>query len=122
MTAAVDTATAVSSITKAEKFTTVSRPGVGSSSSSPKQRPQSCSSPPPGDNIKRINPFDDRFLTSFPPLGGRPPALPGEIENLSDPDQQKIEGIDGLGFPLCGTHCGSWTRWARQEYPMRKYN
>jgi hypothetical protein len=89
MTAAADTATAMSSITDADKFTTVSRHGVGSSSSTPKQRPQSCSPPHSGDNIKWINPFDDRFLTSFPPLGGHAPAFPGETGNLSDPDQQK---------------------------------
>jgi hypothetical protein len=55
----------------------------------PKQRPQSHSPPCPGDDIKWINPFDDRFLTSFPPLGGRAPALPGKMGNLSDPVQQK---------------------------------
>jgi hypothetical protein len=43
MTAAPETSTAMSSITYADKFTTVSH--------------QSCSPPCPGDNIKRIDPF-----------------------------------------------------------------
>jgi hypothetical protein len=89
MTAAADTATAMSSIMDADKFTAMSWHGVGSSSFPPKQRPQSCSPPRPGDDIKWINPFHDRFLISVPPLGGRTPALPGEMGNLSDPDQQK---------------------------------
>jgi hypothetical protein len=89
MTTATNTATGMSSIMDLEKFTTVSCCGVGSSSPPPKQRPQSCSPPCPGDNIKTINPFDDSFLTSFPPLGGHAPALPGETGNLSDPEQQK---------------------------------
>jgi hypothetical protein len=81
MTAATDTAMAMSSITDADKFTT--------SSSPPKQRPQSISPPSPGESLKRINPFDDSFPTSFPPLGGCAPALPGDTGNLSDMDQQK---------------------------------
>ena len=79
MTAAADTATAMSSIMDADKFTAMSWHGVGSSSFPPKQRPQSCSPPRPGDDNKWINPFDDRFLISIPPLSGRTPALPGEI-------------------------------------------
>jgi hypothetical protein len=66
MPTAADTTTAMSSITEADKFTTVSCCGVGSSSSPPKQRPQSCSPPPPGDIIKKDQPFKDRFPTSFP--------------------------------------------------------
>jgi hypothetical protein len=76
MTAATDTARAMSSITDADEFTTVSCHGGGSSLSPSKQRPQSCSPPHPGNNIKWINPFNDKFLTSFPPLGGHAPALP----------------------------------------------
>jgi hypothetical protein len=79
----------MSSITDTDKFTTVSHSGVGSSSPPPKQRPKSCSPPRPGDNIKRINPFDNSFLTSFPALGGCASALPGETGNLSDPEHQK---------------------------------
>ncbi len=47
MTAAANMATGMSSITDADKFTTVSHRSVGSSSSHPKQRPQSCSPSPP---------------------------------------------------------------------------
>jgi hypothetical protein len=90
MTTAADMATAMSSITDADKFTTVSCWGVGSSSPPPKAEAPKLPPPPhPGDNFKRINSFDDRFPTSFPPLVGRQPALPGETGNLSDPDQQK---------------------------------
>jgi hypothetical protein len=88
MTAAADNATAMSSIMDADKLSTVSHCGIGLSSPPPKQRPQSCSPPCPGDDINRINPFDDSFLTSCPPRG-RAPALLGEMENLSDPNQQK---------------------------------
>ncbi len=103
MTATADMAMAMSSITDADKFTTVSRCSVGSSSYPPKQRPQSCSPPHPGDDIKWINPFNDRFLTSFPPLGGHAPALPGETGNLSDLDQQKrLEELMVLASP-CAT-------------------
>jgi len=108
MTAATDTAMAMSSITDADKFTTVSRCGAGSSSSLPKQRPQNCSPPHPGDDIKRINPFDDSFLTSFPPLGGHAPALPGEMGNLSDPDQQKgLEELMVLASPCTALIVGA---------------
>jgi hypothetical protein len=86
MTAAANMATAMSSIMDVDEFTTVSHCSVGSTSSPPKQRPQSCSPPPPGDDN---NPFDDRFLTSFPLLGGCAPALLSETENLSDPKQKK---------------------------------
>jgi hypothetical protein len=108
MTAAADTATSMSSITDADKFTTVSLCGVGSSSSPPKQRPQSYSPPHPGDDIKRINPFDDSFLTSFPPLDGCAPALPGETGNLSDPDQQKrLEELMVLASPCAALIVGT---------------
>jgi hypothetical protein len=63
--AAMETAMAMSSITDPDGFTTVSWRGV-SSTSPPKQRPQSRSPPRPSDGIKRVNPFDDKFLTSFP--------------------------------------------------------
>jgi hypothetical protein len=109
MTAATNTAMAMSSFTDADAFTTVSHHGVGSSSSPPpKQRPQSHSPPCPGDNIKRINPFDDSFLTSFPLLGGRAPALPGETRNLSNPEQQKqLEDLMVLTSPCAALSVGT---------------
>jgi hypothetical protein len=67
--AAMETATAMSSITDPDGFTTVSWRGV-SSTSPPKQRPQSHSPPHPSDGINRANPFDNKFLTSFPPSVG----------------------------------------------------
>jgi hypothetical protein len=111
MTAATDTAMAMSSITDTDKFATVSSWGVGSSSPPPKQRPQSCSPLRPGDNIKQIDPFDDRFPTSFPPLGGRAPALLVDTGNLSDPDQQKLlEELMVLASP-----CKALIVWAGQD-------
>jgi hypothetical protein len=89
ITAAADTETTMSSIMDADKFTTVSHRSVGSSSSPPQVEAPKLLSPPPCDDIKRISPFDGSFLTSFSPLGGRAPALPGETGNLSDPEQQK---------------------------------
>jgi hypothetical protein len=88
MTTTTDTAMAMSSITDTDEFTTVSRCGGGSPLPPPKQRPQSHSPPCPGNDIKWINPFDDKFLTSFPPLGGHA-ALPVDMGNPSNPDQQK---------------------------------
>ncbi len=67
--AATNTAITISSITDPDGFTTVSWRGV-SSTSPPKQRPQSRSPPLPSDGIKWVNPFDDKFLTSFPPSVG----------------------------------------------------
>jgi hypothetical protein len=67
MSAANDTAMAMSSVTDPDGFTTVSRRGGASSSSPPKQQPQSRSPPRPGNKIKRVNLFKDKFLTSFPP-------------------------------------------------------
>jgi hypothetical protein len=108
MTAVADTATAMSSITDAYKFATVICRGVGSSSPPPRQRPQSPSPLCPGGNIIRINSFDDSFLTSFPPLGGHAPALPGEMGNLSDPDQQKgLEELMVLASPCAAFIVGS---------------
>jgi hypothetical protein len=69
MSAATETATAMSSITDPDGYITMSRRGV-SSTSNPKQRPQSRSPSHPSDGIKRVNPFDDKFLTSFPPSVG----------------------------------------------------
>ncbi len=69
MYAATETATAMRSITDPDGFTTVSWRGV-SSTSPPKQQPQSCSPPHPSDGIKRVNPFDNKFLTSYPPSVG----------------------------------------------------
>jgi hypothetical protein len=70
ISAANDTATAMSSITDPNGFTTGSCHGGASFSSPPKQQPQSCSPPHPGNKIKRVNLFDDKFLTSFPPSSG----------------------------------------------------
>ncbi len=101
-------AMAMSSITNTDEFSTVSCCGVGSSSSPPKQRPQSFSPPHPGDDPKRIIPFDNSFVTSFPPLGGRAPALPGETGNLSDPDQQKrLEELMVLAPPCAAPIVGT---------------
>jgi hypothetical protein len=108
MTITANTATTMSSITDADQFTTVSCRGVGSSSSPPKQRPQSCSPPCPGDDIEMINPFDDSFLTSFPPLGGHAPALPGETGNLSDLEQQRqLEELMVLASPCAALILGT---------------
>ncbi len=67
MSTANDTATAMSSVTDPDGFTTVSCHGCMSSPSPPKQRPQSCSPPRQGNEIKRVNLFDDKFLSSFLP-------------------------------------------------------
>ncbi len=100
-----DTAMAMSSITDTDEFTIVSCYGGGSSSSPPKQRPQSNFPPRQSNNIKRINPFNDKFLTSFPPVGGRAtaPALLADIGNLSNLNQQKrLEDLVVLA-PLGGS-------------------
>jgi hypothetical protein len=91
MTATTDTAMAMSSIMDTDEFTTLSCRGGCSSLPPLKQRLQSHSPPHPGNNIKWINPFDDKLLTSFPPLGGcaTAPALPVDTGNLSNPNQQK---------------------------------
>jgi hypothetical protein len=115
MTATTDTATAMSSIMDTDGFTTVSCCGGGSSSSPPKQRPQSCSLPRPSGDIKQINPFNDKFLTS---AGGHVTgsALPVDMRKLSNPDSRStkmIGGFDGFGSSWWVTHCGHWARWAR---------
>jgi hypothetical protein len=102
--AANDTATAMSSVTDPDGFTTVSRCGGASSSSPPKQRPQSHSPPRPGNKIKRVNLFDDKFLSSFPPSGGHAmdSAVTVEAANAGDQknyDKQGKRGSPGKMFP-----------------------
>ncbi len=91
MTAATDTVMAMSPIMNTDGFTTVSHHDGGSPLSPPKQRPQSRSPPHPSNGNKWINPFNDNFLTSFPPAGGHvtAPAVPVDTRKLSNPNQQK---------------------------------
>ncbi len=99
MATATDTVTAMSSIMDTDKFTTVTHHSGGSPLSPPKQRPQSRSPLHPGNNIKWINPFDDKFSTSFSPLVGRA-ALTVDMGNPINPDQQKqLEELMALASP-----------------------
>ena len=82
---------AMSSVTDPDGFTTVSCHGCMSSPSPPKQRPQSCSPPRQGNEIKRVNLFDDKFLSSFPPSGGHAMDSAVTVEAANTGDQKKYD-------------------------------
>jgi hypothetical protein len=100
--ASTETATAMSFITDPDGFTTVSWCGV-SSTSPPKQRPQSHSPPCPSDGIKWVNPFDNKFLTSFPPSVGlaMDPAVTVDTANRAkNSNNQKHSSLPFSLVPL----------------------
>ncbi len=99
MSTANDTATAMSSMTDPDGFTTVSHHGGASSSSPHKQRPQSRSPPCPGNEIKRVNLFNNKFLSSFPPSGGHAMDSAVTVEAANAGDQKKYDKQGKRGSP-----------------------